>query len=234
MKAVALVLGAGEGLRLGTGTPKALVRVAGRTLLHWSAEALARSPSVGAVLPVVPAGAEEALAELREKWSGQAMLLPAVGGGSVRQESLKRGLEAMTREAPDAEWVLVHDAARCLVRPEDADQVLERARETGAAIPVVPVGDTVKEVDGDRVVRTLDRSRLAAAQTPQCFRVTLLREALAKADQEGITGTDCASLVEHLGTPVRTCPGRPGNWKVTVAADLERAETLLAAPVEIP
>jgi 2-C-methyl-D-erythritol 4-phosphate cytidylyltransferase len=234
MKAVALVLGAGEGLRLGTGTPKALVRVAGRTLLHWSAEALARSPSVGAVLPVVPAGAEEALAEIREKWSGQAMLLPAVGGGSVRQESLKQGLEAMTREAPDAEWVLVHDAARCLVRPEDADQVLERARETGAAIPVVPVGDTVKEVDGDRVVRTLDRSRLAAAQTPQCFRVTLLREALAKADQEGITGTDCASLVEHLGTPVRTCPGRPGNWKVTVAADLERAETLLAAPVEIP
>jgi 2-C-methyl-D-erythritol 4-phosphate cytidylyltransferase len=140
----------------------------------------------------------------------------------------------MCREAPDAEWVLVHDAARCLVRPEDADQVLERAQETGAAIPVVPVGDTVKEVEGDRVVRTLDRSRLAAAQTPQCFRVTLLREALAKADQEGITGTDCASLVEHLGIPVRTCPGRPENWKVTVAADLERAETLLAAPPGIP
>lgn len=234
MTAVALVLGAGEGLRLGAGTSKALVRVARRTLLHWSAEALARSPSVGAVLPVVPAGAEEALAELGRTWSGEATLLPGVRGGTIRQESLKRGLEAMEREVSDAEWVLVHDAARCLVRPEDADRVLARARETGAAIPVVPVGDTIKEIEGDRVVRTLDRSRLVAAQTPQAFRVTILREALQRADQEGITGTDCASLVEHLGIPVRTCPGRPENWKVTVVADLERAEALLSGLSEVP
>jgi 2-C-methyl-D-erythritol 4-phosphate cytidylyltransferase len=232
MMAVALVLGAGEGVRLGVGTPKALVRVAHRTLIHWSAQALARSPSIRGVLPVLPPGAEEAFAELQEGWSGPAALLSFVEGGTRRQDSVRNGLRGIERQAPDTEWVLVHDAARPLVQPEDAEEVLTRAQQTGAAIPVVAVGDTIKEVKEARVVRTLDRSRLVAAQTPQAFRISLLREALAKADQEGILGTDCASLVERLGVPVLTCPGRPENWKVTVATDLERAEAALARSVE--
>jgi 2-C-methyl-D-erythritol 4-phosphate cytidylyltransferase len=227
MSAVALVLGAGDGARLGMGIPKGLVRVAGRTILHWSAETVAQAPSVQAVLPVVPAGAEGAVAELQSAWTGVADLLPAAEGGATRQESVRRGLRAIERAAPEAEWVLVHDAARCLVQPRDADRVLQRAQETGAAIPVVPLEDTVKEVGEGRVLRTLDRSRLMAAQTPQAFRLAILREALAKADQDGIVGTDCASLVERLGISVLTCPGRPENFKVTVAADLERAQAIL-------
>jgi 2-C-methyl-D-erythritol 4-phosphate cytidylyltransferase len=131
--------------------------------------------------------------------------------------------------ARGAEWVLVHDAARCLVTPGDAEQVLAAARETGAALPVAPVSDTVKRLDGGRVLETLDRSGLGLALTPQAFRVEILAEALDKAERERFVGTDCASLVERLGVEVRTCAGRPENFKVTGPGDLERAAVILAA-----
>ncbi len=222
---MALVLGAGEGLRLGESHPKAGVRIAGRTLLDWATASLARCDEVDGVLPVVPRGGEGLLIELERAWRGPARLLPGVPGGSTRQESVACGVRAL--EAEGVEWVLVHDAARCFVLPEDARVVLLCARETGAAIPVVPVTDTVKELDGERIVRTLDRHRLAVAQTPQGFRLSLLGEALEKAARDGVSGTDCASLVERIGVEVRTCPGRPENWKVTVPADLPRAEAVL-------
>jgi 2-C-methyl-D-erythritol 4-phosphate cytidylyltransferase len=200
------------------GAPKALVRVAGRTLASWSADALGRAAGVDALLCVLPAGAE-----LEEAWSAPAVLLPAVSGGETRQRSVERALAGIAHSRPGTEWVLVHDAARCLVLPSDAEVVLEAARPTGAAIPVVAATDTVKEVADGVVIRTLDRSRLALVQTPQAFRFELLREAVEKARRDGFEGTDCASLVERLGVPVRTCPGRPGNWKVTTPQDLERA-----------
>ena len=152
-----------------------------------------------------------------------------VSGGETRQRSVSRGLEQIGRARPDTEWVLIHDAARCLVLPRDAEVVLEAARATGAAIPVVGATDTVKEVSDGVVVRTLDRSRLALVQTPQAFRFELLCEAVEKARRDGFEGTDCASLVERLGVPVRTCPGRADNWKVTTRQDLERAEVQLRA-----
>ena len=148
--------------------------------------------------------------------------LESLPGGETRQDSVRAGLAAVR-----AEWVLVHDAARCFVEARDAEQVLAAARETGAAIPVIPLSDTVKEVEGGEVVRTFDRSRLVQVQTPQAFRTSLLREAHEKAERDGFEGTDCASLVERIGVVVRTCPGRPGNWKVTWPEDLERARERL-------
>jgi len=127
----------------------------------------------------------------------------------------------------------VHDAARCLVLPEDAETVLAAASTTGAAVTIVPVSDTIKEVSGDRVAATPDRRRLARALTPQGFRLSLLREAVDKAHREGFQGTDCSSLVERLGVAVHTCAGRVENFKVTDAGDLVRAESVLqkrAAP----
>lgn len=228
MEVVALVLGAGRGARLAAPVPKARVRVAGRTLIDWSAASLARARGVDAVLPVVAPGDEPVVEqELRASWVGPAQLLQAVPGGASRQDSLGAGLAGLARQAPGAAWVLVHDAARCLVRPQDAEAVLAAARPVGAAVPVVPIADTIKEIDGERVIATPDRDRLARAQTPQAFRLALLCEALDKARREGFTGTDCASLVERLGLFVRACPGRAGNFKVTLPEDLERAEALL-------
>ena len=141
---------------------------------------------------------------------------------------MRQGLSAARAQLPAPGWVLVHDAARALVAPSDAEQVLEAARPSGAAIPVVPVGDTLKQLRGDQVARTLDRSHLAFAQTPQAFRFTILEEALEKAERDGFQGTDCASLVERIGVEVRTCPGRLGNFKLTYPEDLVRAEVLIA------
>ena len=228
MKAVAIVLAAGRGERLGRGMPKALVPVAGRSLLEWSARALARSPAVDAVQVVLPDDALERAAALRAVWDEPAGLLEPVSGGITRQKSVGLGLRAALRQRPETGWVLVHDAARCLVEPADAGAVLEAARETGAALPVVPAADTVKLLEGERVLETLDRARLGLAQTPQAFRADVLGEALEKAERDGFEGTDCASLVERLGVEVRVCAGRPGNWKVTHDSDLVRAEAVLA------
>jgi 2-C-methyl-D-erythritol 4-phosphate cytidylyltransferase len=222
MKVVALVLGAGRGERLQAGRPKAAVHVEGRSLLEWSAAALGAARGVDAVLPVTPPEGGEI-----PGWRGPARLLEATEGGATRQESLGRGLAALAGCAPEAEWVLVHDAARCLVTADDAERVLEAARETGAAVPGVAVSDTIKRVRGDRVVETLDRGELVRVLTPQAFRVGLLREALDKAVRGGFSGTDCASLVERLGVEVRICPGRAENLKVTEPGDLERAAAVL-------
>jgi 2-C-methyl-D-erythritol 4-phosphate cytidylyltransferase len=125
--------------------------------------------------------------------------------------------------------VAVHDAARPLVRPEDVSRVVAAARESGAALLAVPLTDTVKRVQGGLVVETPPREECWAAQTPQVFRVDLLREALAKATAAGFLGTDDAQLVERLGVPVRVVRGDPSNFKVTHAEDLLRAERVLAA-----
>ncbi len=234
MVAVALVLAAGQGVRLGAHVPKGLVHVGGRTVLEWAAEALGRAPSVDAVLPVVSEGAGETLAVLERRWSASARLLSGTSGGPTRQDSVELGLRSAVAALPEAEWVLVHDAARCLVQPDDAERVLAAAAATGAAIPALPISDTIKEIDGETVSRTLDRRRLVAVQTPQAFRIPLLREALEKARRDGFTGTDCSSLVERLGVTVRIYPGRPENWKLTVPADLERAAALLPAAEDSP
>jgi 2-C-methyl-D-erythritol 4-phosphate cytidylyltransferase len=229
VSAAALVLGAGQGARLGVGTPKALLHVAGKSLLEWSARALARARGVDWVICVVPPAAGRELEALRRDWAGPAALLGPVVGGQTRQASVANAMDALAELAPAARFVLVHDAARCLVEPADAESVLEAARVFGAAIPVVPVSETVKELAGDAVLRTLERERLALAQTPQGFRRELLAEALEKARRDGFQGTDCASLVERAGAPVHALPGRAGNWKVTRPEDLARAQAELLA-----
>jgi 2-C-methyl-D-erythritol 4-phosphate cytidylyltransferase len=178
---------------------------------------------------VLPGSHLGALARLEDGWDEPARLARAVAGGETRQASVALGLGAARVALPQAEWVLVHDAARCLVVPEDAEQVLAAAQPTGAAVPIVALTDTVKRISGARVVQTLERAQLGLALTPQAFRISLLAEALEKAVRDGFAGTDCASLVERLSVEVRTCPGRAGNFKITDPEDLERAALCLAA-----
>jgi 2-C-methyl-D-erythritol 4-phosphate cytidylyltransferase len=147
-----------------------------------------------------------------------------VAGGETRQQSVMRGLAV----AGDAELIAVHDAARPLFSTETFHAVIAAAREVGASLPVVPVTDTIHVMNGDATVaQTLDRSMLAAAQTPQCFRAEILRDVLARAQAEGITGTDEAGLAARFGYTVKAVPGDPRNLKITVAEDLAIAESYL-------
>jgi len=225
MSVAALVLAAGRGERFGGDVPKGFTSLAGRSLLAHSVLALAASPEIDHVIPVVPPGrdarAEGCLAELE----GVDKVLAAVEGGVERQDSMRAGLAAVPE---GTEWVAVHDAARPLVRPALVSEVVRAAREHGAALLAIPVRDTLKRAAEGRVIETLDRSEFWAAQTPQVFRVELLREGLAKADAAGRVASDDAALVEALGVPVRLIPSDPENLKITVPSDLAAAEAWLS------
>ncbi len=224
MRVASLVLGAGRGERLGHALPKAFVPVAGRPLLARSLESLASVPEVDWVVPVIPAGEQARYAALVATLKSTQKLAPPVEGGDERQDSVHAGLRSLPE---DVGWVVVHDAARALVRPAAVSRVIEVARREGAAILAVPVADTLKLVREGRVVETPPRSECYAAQTPQVFRVELLREAIDKARAEGRVGTDCAQLVEALGAPVYVVEADVDNLKITRPADLEVASRIL-------
>jgi 2-C-methyl-D-erythritol 4-phosphate cytidylyltransferase len=210
MPAVAIVVAAGRGERLGSEEPKALVRCAGKSLLVWSLDAL-DGIDVIVALPegvAAPAGVR------------------AVVGGAERSHSVRNALAA----APDdADVVVVHDAARPLVTRELVAACIAALTDgVDAAIAAAPLTDTVKEADGDRVVRTLDRSRLWAVQTPQVFRRAALEQVLAQPDDVLAAATDDAGLVEAAGGSVRLVEAPRWNLKVTVPEDLRVAELLLS------
>lgn len=226
MATAALVLAAGRGDRLRSGTPKAFVRLAGRSLLTRALEALASSPEIDVVVPVVAASELDRFAALAAERHGIPKLAPPVAGGVERQDSVRAGLASL---GPEITFVAVHDAARPLVRGNDVSRVVTAARLHGAALLAVPATDTVKRVRSGLVVETPPRAECWVAQTPQAFRIEILREALAKAEHEGVLGTDDTQLVERLGVAVHVVEGDPANLKITRPEDLVLAEALLEA-----
>jgi len=216
--AVALIVAAGRGERLGTDRPKALVSLRGRPMLEWSLEALRAVGAVRAIVVALPADWLDAAPEG----------VIAVAGGAQRSHSVRAALQ----RSGDGDPVIVHDAARPLVTTAlftQALQELERSR-ADAVIAAAPVTDTIKEcaADGRTVTRTLDRSRLWAIQTPQVFRRAALEAALAGSDEHLARATDDAWLIEHAGGKVRIVGSGPGNLKVTTPEDLRVAELILA------
>jgi 2-C-methyl-D-erythritol 4-phosphate cytidylyltransferase len=226
MSSLAILVAAGRGERLGDLRPKAFVELAGQALVLRSARVFDEAPSVSGIVAVVP-GAEVGAA--RSLLATVRKLVAVVPGGERRQDSVLEGL----RQAPDGfdGVVLVHDAARPLVEVSLVEAVSRAAAEVGAALPVLPLTDTVKRLRDGLVVATLDREELGAAQTPQGFRLALLVEAYEAAFRDRVTVTDEAMAVERLGAPVRAIPGSPRNRKITTPEDLAWAEGVLAGLV---
>ena len=220
----ALVPAAGVGVRLGAGRPKALRELAGEPVLVHAVRGLRACPSVGPIVVAAPVADVDAV---RDQLAAYDVLV--VAGGAERQDSVRAALAALPAEV---DLVLVHDAARCLTPVEVVERVVAALRSGApAVVPVLPVADTVKQVAGDRVVRTVDRAALVSVQTPQGF----LRAVLEQAHADGAAGlTDDAGLVEAMGAPVVTVPGADEAFKVTRPLDLLLAEALLAmtAPVQ--
>ncbi len=219
METLAILVAAGRGERLGAARPKAFVEVGGRPLLAWAAEAFEAAPEIEALVAVVP---EAERARAREMLGHVTKLTAVVPGGARRQDSVAAGLRA----APPGfdGLVLVHDAARPFVDRALIAAVVEAARDCGAALPVVPVVDTLKRVRGGCVVETLERAELFGAQTPQAFHVGLLLRAYAEAEAQGLTLTDEAMALERAGAPVRAVAGSAHNRKITTPEDLAWAE----------
>ncbi len=223
---VALIPAAGAGSRVGAPLPKQYLMLGARTMLEWSVDALLAAPWIERVLVVVARDDRRAAALV----AGRARVDVSHEGGSTRRDTVLAGLQALAREVDAHDWVLVHDAAR----PALDAASLERLRAGLAASPVggllaLPMGDTVKRAAPDRpvAVGTLDRARLWAAQTPQMFRLGLLRDALAAhADV-----TDEASAIERAGHAPLLVEGARSNFKVTAAEDVELMRLVLAARI---
>ena len=216
----AVIVAAGSASRMG-GIDKVMAPLGGEPMILRTVRAF---EACEAVKEIVIVTREDLMGPIAELCSGFTKVRSVVQGGSSRQESVKLGLLAFSKEVRLA---AVHDGARPLVSGELIDKVIRAAHSYGAAAPAVPVKDTIKVFEGGFIAATPDRSTLRAVQTPQVIDRDLLLGALEKAEQEGTALTDDCSAVEHIGMRVRLVEGEERNLKVTTPLDLKIAELLL-------
>ena len=228
MTCYALIPCAGVGARAGAAGPKQYEPLAGRPLVAHTLAALAGVPRIVATL-VVLAPDDATFETLVPARPG---LWPEHCGGATRAATVRNGLDALrSRGAGDEDWVLVHDAARCLLLPSDVERLLDACGDDAVGgLLALPLSDTLKQAQGERIASTIDRAGKWAAQTPQMFRLGLLARAL---DAAGPGVTDEASAVEALGLSPRLVPGRLDNFKITWPADFVLAATLLEGRMPI-
>jgi 2-C-methyl-D-erythritol 4-phosphate cytidylyltransferase len=220
----AVIVAAGRGTRMGPDVDKLFLEVAGRPVIAHTWDLFDRLPAVDHIVLVVRDGWQDAFAELarecrfRKPWQ----LAP---GGKERQDSVWNGIHAV---APLTEIVAIHDGARPATPPAAIEQTIAAARRTGAAVTGQRVTDTIKESDGTaRIARNVDRSRLWAVQTPQAFRLEVIRQALAAVRERGLLVTDDTAACELIGQPVELVENPQPNPKVTLPSDLPYLDWLL-------
>jgi 2-C-methyl-D-erythritol 4-phosphate cytidylyltransferase len=214
----AIIVAAGEGIRFGFSKQFALL--GGKPVLDRCLEKFEAHKKVAAIVLVLKDAGQE-----QEYLKRFGKIVVVAKGGKRRQDSVFSGFSQV--DPKKTEIVLVHDGVRSLVSENLIDRVIEAARQAGAAVPAIPVEDTIKLVEGNEVSRTLERKQLFRVQTPQGFSYPILKEALDKAKQENFYGTDEASLVERIGKKVFVVEGDQKNIKITTPEDLKIAEALL-------
>jgi len=226
---VAIVVAAGKGTRLGGDRPKQFLELAGIPVIIHTLRQFESCREIDTVVVVLPAPANgettDSFLSIAKEF-GLRKPSRTVAGGATRAQSVQRGLAVVG----EAEIIAVHDGVRPFVTSEEIDRTVAAARGTGAAILVAPVADTIKEVNDDRIVGTLSRSRLRRALTPQCFRLDIFKRAydqLAALEAEGVEVTDDCLLAERLGIEIVAVEGSARNIKITREEDLVLGEALL-------
>jgi len=215
---------AGLGKRFGKDANKPFMKLGGKPLLIWALEVLDALPEIGEIIPVLKDGDMEAGAELLESY-GIKKTRRIAPGGKERQDSVFHGLKLIDDRKC---IVLVHDGVRPLIEPPVVSQAILQLKDCDGVVVGVPVKDTIKEVSGGEVKRTLNRDTLWAVQTPQVFRYETLYSAYEKAAKESFYATDDSSLVERYGGKIRMVTGSYTNVKITTPEDLKVAEMFLA------
>jgi 2-C-methyl-D-erythritol 4-phosphate cytidylyltransferase len=222
---VAIVVAGGQGTRFGGSRPKQFLELHGVPIIIHTLRRFEQSQQIERVVVVLPPASVEEFQSLIEKFALKKISRVVVGG-ETRAQSVRNGLAAID----DARVVAVHDAVRPLVDPEEIDAVVATAAESGAAILVAPVSDTIKQIVAEKIVRTVSRSELRRALTPQAFHFQILKQAyqdLGQLEAAGIDVTDDSFLVERLNVAVTVVEGSARNVKITTPEDLAIAEALL-------
>jgi 2-C-methyl-D-erythritol 4-phosphate cytidylyltransferase len=219
VRILVIVPAAGAGTRFGGEIPKQFLQLAGKPLLQRVVERFLIHEDVTRIVIAV---SEQLLPSISQTAGDRVQF---VAGGDTRQQSVIRAFRAA---GSDYDLVAVHDAVRPFFADETFRAVLSAAHEDGAALPALPLTDTVHTTRDDHVDLTLDRKSLVAAQTPQCFRFDILRDVLDRAERDGEEGTDEAGLAARYGYPVRIVPGDSMNFKITRPDDLALAEAIVA------
>jgi len=222
----AIIVAAGKGTRMGPGVDKLFLELKGCPVVAYTWRKFERAEDVNQIIIVLRDGLQSAFAELADK-HGFKKPFRLVIGGPQRQDSVWNGLQALPAET---QIVVIQDGARPCTSGELITATIAAARETGAAVAAQPVTDTIKEsADGKFISRTLDRSKLWAVQTPQTFRVEVIRRAMAEVQRRGLQVTDDTAACELIGHPVQLVFGTHPNPKVTRPEDLAMVELLVGA-----
>jgi len=222
---VAIVVAGGRGTRFGGNRPKQFLELNGAPVIVQTLRQFERAGEIQNVVVVLPAAQTAGFQSLIQKFDLKKVSR-VVAGGETRSQSVRNGLETID----EADIVAVHDGVRPLVTPDEIDQVVRIANDKGAAILVAPVGDTLKQIEQDRVLRTVPRLNLRRALTPQCFRFAVLKRAyerLSEIESSGNEVTDDSFLVERLGVEIVALAGSARNIKITNQEDLAFAAALL-------
>ena len=223
MNVTAIIAAAGAGRRMKSDRPKQLLTLDNSPILIYTIRKFDACRLIQRILVAAP---QESVEEVRKLVAGAGFSKPVsvVQGGARRQDSVAI---AMQHLGPDTTIVAVHDAVRPFVKIEEIEAVVLAAHKSGAAVLAIPIVDTVKQIRKDLIDSTLTREHLVLAQTPQVFRIEVLREAFERAKRDEYYGTDESSLVERLGLPVAVVRGSESNIKITRPSDLALARFLL-------
>ena len=219
-----IIVAAGKSSRVGPGVDKAFLSLGTRPVLAYSVRAFERCPDIDSVILVVRKDHLESARNMVQLY-GYSKIDKVIAGGAKRQVSVSKGLAELN---DDVKLVTVHDGARPCIEPELISETIKVAKRCGSAVAAVKVTDTVKHVNRGTVIsKTVDRSKLWAVQTPQTFKVDLLKKAFEKVRKKGLTVTDEASAVELVSKNVRLIPASISNIKITTADDLALAAALM-------
>ena len=224
MKVKALIAAGGRGERIGGILPKQFVEIKKKPVLAYTVEKFEKCELIDEIILVVPEDYMSFCSYNIVDVGDFKKVKRILSGGKERQDSVYKGLLALPK---DTDIVIIHDGVRPFISTEKIGKSIEMCKKEKAIILALPVNDTVKKVEEEYVVTTLDREKLWIAQTPQTFEYKLILEAYKKAIEDGFTGTDDSSLVERLGFKVRVLEGESQNIKITTPEDLTFAKRIL-------
>lgn len=224
MKATAVIAGGGSGNRFGSSTPKQFTMIAGAPLLIHTLRAFEKASAIEQVVVVLPQADLSFMEKSQLERYEISKVCSVVSGGQTRQASVTKGLEAILWRT---DYVAIHDAARCMVTPDLIDRTVSACVNWDGVVLALPVRDTLKRVDGQKIIRTESRENLWGMQTPQVFRFPFILDAYRTANAKGLDATDDAAVAEAAGGMVRVVEGLTRNFKVTYREDLNLVERIL-------